>query len=246
LKRGQSDQTADKIYYDSSDNQLGYPCDNGDRARTYFSQPEVLTAYHIDEAWIKAGNIWGGCNMALNANYPVKYNDTTEIFKYIINVATNNTQFVKNFRILIYNGDVDTVCNFLGDSWHIDNIANQMNLTTMDRNPWVFRHQYAGYHQPYYTSYNNGTNNFTIDVLTVKGSGHFVPNDKQGPSLQMITNFIRGTNNYNSTNNFQVLPSPQPGINATSPTPQSSTISSSNIASLNCLLGFFVLFLTLH
>ena len=88
-------------------------------------------------------------SMPLNENYPVKYNDTTEIFKYIINVATNNTQFVKNFRILIYNGDVrfkhlsifncnhrncfqvDTVCNFLGDSWHIDNIASQMNLTVI-------------------------------------------------------------------------------------------------------------------
>uniref|UniRef100_A0AC34GI41 Uncharacterized protein n=1 Tax=Panagrolaimus sp. ES5 TaxID=591445 RepID=A0AC34GI41_9BILA len=63
---------------------------------------------------------------------------------------------------------VDTVCNFLGDSWHIDNIASQTGLNTLDRMPWTFRHQYAGYHQPYYTFYNNAQNKFTLDVLTVK------------------------------------------------------------------------------
>uniref|UniRef100_A0AC34F8S9 Carboxypeptidase n=1 Tax=Panagrolaimus sp. ES5 TaxID=591445 RepID=A0AC34F8S9_9BILA len=121
----------DKIYYDSSDNQFGYPCDNGDRARAYFSQPEVLRAFHIDDAWINAKLNWTGCNIPLNENYPVTYNDTTDVFKYIIQVATNRQQFVKNFRILIYNGDVDTVCNFLGDSWHIDNIASQTGLNVI-------------------------------------------------------------------------------------------------------------------
>uniref|UniRef100_A0A914YG98 Uncharacterized protein n=1 Tax=Panagrolaimus superbus TaxID=310955 RepID=A0A914YG98_9BILA len=50
----------------------------------------------------------------------------------------------------------------------MDGIASQTGLTTLDRMPWTFRHQYAGYHQPYYTLYNNGANRFTIDVLTVK------------------------------------------------------------------------------
>uniref|UniRef100_A0A914PVL4 Serine carboxypeptidase n=1 Tax=Panagrolaimus davidi TaxID=227884 RepID=A0A914PVL4_9BILA len=169
--------------------------------------------------------------MPLNANYPVTYNDTTGLFQYIINTATDPAQHVKNFRILIYNGDVDTVCNFLGDAWHMDNIANLTNLTASDRMPWVFRNQYAGYHQPYSKIYNNGANTFTLDVLTVKGSGHFVPNDKQGPSLQMITNFIRGSNNYNSTNNFQVKPSPQPGLAATDATASTTTPIGSNITS---------------
>uniref|UniRef100_A0A914PI63 Carboxypeptidase n=1 Tax=Panagrolaimus davidi TaxID=227884 RepID=A0A914PI63_9BILA len=55
------DQSNDKIYYDSSDNQFGYPCDNGDRARAYFRQPEVLTAFRIDDAWKNAKLNWSGC-----------------------------------------------------------------------------------------------------------------------------------------------------------------------------------------
>uniref|UniRef100_A0AC35GPQ4 Serine carboxypeptidase n=1 Tax=Panagrolaimus sp. PS1159 TaxID=55785 RepID=A0AC35GPQ4_9BILA len=182
--------------------------------------------------------------MPLNANYPVTYNDTTEIFQCIIKIATDPAQYVKNFRILIYNGDVDTVCNFLGDAWHMDNIATLTNLTASDRMPWVFRNQYAGYHQPYSKTYNNGANTFTLDVLTVKGSGHFVPNDKQGPSLQMITNFIRGSNNYNSTNNFQVKPSPQPGLaatDATSPTTATTTTSDANFICVNYLFVLSIL-----
>uniref|UniRef100_A0AC35G186 Serine carboxypeptidase n=1 Tax=Panagrolaimus sp. PS1159 TaxID=55785 RepID=A0AC35G186_9BILA len=213
LSHGENDQTADKINYDNSDNQFGYPCYNNYRAWTYLSQLETKQAFHVDDDWIKANITWEGCNGELGDKYPTKYDDTTDLFKYIISNVTSSTKYFKDFKILIYNGDADTVCNFLGDSWFIDGIAKDMNFTILDRIPWIFRNQYAGYNQPYYTTYNNGTNNLTIDVLTVKGAGHLVAGDKQGPTLQMIVNFIRGTGNYSSTDNFDVLPKPQPGIN---------------------------------
>uniref|UniRef100_A0A914Y8B6 Uncharacterized protein n=1 Tax=Panagrolaimus superbus TaxID=310955 RepID=A0A914Y8B6_9BILA len=50
-----------KINYNSSDNQFGYPCYNSGRAWTYLSQIEAKHAYHIDDAWINANMIWQGC-----------------------------------------------------------------------------------------------------------------------------------------------------------------------------------------
>ena len=106
-----------------------------------------------------------------------------------------------NFRFLIYNGDVDTVCNYLGDSWFIESLAQAYSVTGGDRNPWLFAEQMAGFVQNYKFK------SLSIDVLTVKGAGHFVPNDRPGPSLQMITNFMFGPTNYSSSS--QINPQPK-------------------------------------
>lgn len=46
-----------------------------------------------------------------------------------------------------------------------------------------------------------------IHFLTVRGSGHYVPQDKPREALQMITNFIRGRN-YSSATGIDVTPQP--------------------------------------
>uniref|UniRef100_A0A0M3HM37 Uncharacterized protein n=1 Tax=Ascaris lumbricoides TaxID=6252 RepID=A0A0M3HM37_ASCLU len=35
---------------------------------------------------------------------------------------------IPDFRILVYNGDLDTVCDFLGDAWHISALAKQLRM----------------------------------------------------------------------------------------------------------------------
>uniref|UniRef100_A0A914PJT4 Serine carboxypeptidase n=1 Tax=Panagrolaimus davidi TaxID=227884 RepID=A0A914PJT4_9BILA len=93
---------------------------------------------------------------------------------------------MSSVRILVYNGDVDTVCNFLGDAKFIDGVAKNHGFTVdIPRKRWWFRDNVAGFFQRY-----SGGNNFQIDVLTVKGAGHMVPMDRPGPSMQMISNFI--------------------------------------------------------
>ncbi|VDK21835.1 unnamed protein product [Anisakis simplex] len=133
------------------------------------------------------------CSDPLFYAYPVTYTNTAEVFKNIIDEVK-----IPDFRILIYNGDVDTVCNFLGDAWHFRDVANITNMSYNVRTPWMFRGQVAGYQQ----QYTHPNKKLTMDVITVKGAGHFVPLDRAGPSLQMITNLMQTTKpNYSSMPN---------------------------------------------
>ncbi|VDK54782.1 unnamed protein product, partial [Cylicostephanus goldi] len=82
--------------------------------------------------------------------------------------------------------------------------------------------QVAGFAQSYVGHGDQGVQ-VTIDVLTVKGAGHMVPNDRPGPSVQMITNFMfpdaNGAVNYTSS----AYTNPQPDVSLFSPQVQKPT-----------------------
>ncbi|KAL6735400.1 hypothetical protein Aduo_005845 [Ancylostoma duodenale] len=192
----------------STDTQWGYPCWNEDALSTYINSKIVQDALHIPEAWRKqkGGKIkWHDCNDPMYADYHLTYNSTNQFFKYVL----QNTK-VPNFRFLIYNGDVDTMCNYLGDSWHMRDVANENKLKAGPRDPWFFsgNNQVGGFVQRYSGIGGQGVS-VTVDVLTVKGAGHFVPNDRPGPSVQMITNFLfPQANGVNYTSTASTNPQP--------------------------------------
>uniref|UniRef100_A0A7I4Y0C9 Carboxypeptidase n=1 Tax=Haemonchus contortus TaxID=6289 RepID=A0A7I4Y0C9_HAECO len=204
-----SKNTATLINYISTDNQWGYPCWNEVAVAEYANRGDVQDALHIPDAWRKQANgtfMWTDCNDKIYNNYHNTFNTTNVFFDYVLrNVKT------PNFRILIYNGDVDTVCNYLGDSWHMRDVAAAANLKSSPRQPWYFsrNNQVAGFYQRYSGRSGAGVD-VSIDVLTVKGAGHMVPFDRPGPSVQMISNFMFPTNqgvDYSSTAN--VNPDPE-------------------------------------
>ncbi|RXG62356.1 Lysosomal protective protein [Armadillidium vulgare] len=80
-------------------------------------------------------------------------------------------------RGLIFNGDTDMACNFLGNTWDLLTIG--LNETE-SRRDWRVEGQIAGYVEKY--EY--------IDFVTVKGSGHMVPQFKPEEALVMITSFL--------------------------------------------------------
>uniref|UniRef100_A0A914UYE8 Carboxypeptidase n=1 Tax=Plectus sambesii TaxID=2011161 RepID=A0A914UYE8_9BILA len=206
--------TASILWYDSTDSQRGNPCWSDTATGIFLNKPEVQAALHINSSWQNAVQTWHDCNDYIYGNYTVKYTDTTTFFQYVINNVKT-----PNFRILVYNGDVDTVCNYLGDSWHIRDLANNLNMTDQPRTSWSFRNQIAGYVQRY-----TGQSSVTIDVLTVKGAGHFVPNDRPGPALQMIANFIGNIANYSTATGIDVTPKgPAPSTDPTTTTPIPTT-----------------------
>uniref|UniRef100_A0A0N5C9R6 Carboxypeptidase n=1 Tax=Strongyloides papillosus TaxID=174720 RepID=A0A0N5C9R6_STREA len=189
---------------DSTDILFGYPCWQETFVAGYFNDPQVQTAYHIDPIWAKSGKVFSDCNNDLYAKYKVTYLNMAEQFKSMIQNNKN-----PNFRILVYNGDIDTVCNYLGDSWFIDEVGRNNGLQKSQRERWYFRGEVGGFVQ----TYNNS--NIKIHVLTVRGAGHMVPMDRQGPSLQMITNFMNDVSFSNGTL-INTYPNPAPLIQSQS------------------------------
>ena len=47
-----------------------------------------------------------------------------------------------NLRVLVYNGDTDMACNFLGDEWFVDDLKQPL---THARAPWYVKGQVAGF-----------------------------------------------------------------------------------------------------
>ncbi|CAD6194377.1 unnamed protein product [Caenorhabditis auriculariae] len=209
----------------SNDNQWAYFCWNEDAVYAYLNTPAVQDALNIPQTWRQQNNGWVDCRDSIYNSYKLKYDKTNDFFNRII----KNTK--SDFRFLVYNGDVDTVCNYLGDARHIAQVASDNGLTTNKRKAWFYsdNQQLAGYYQTYSGKSLSGSK-VLIDVVTVKGAGHMVPYDRAGPSVQMITNFLfpsaNGSVDYTSSSNFNtnIKLAPMVGGNARDLMPLLSTV----------------------
>ncbi|KAK0407406.1 hypothetical protein QR680_019180 [Steinernema hermaphroditum] len=158
----------------STDSQGGFPCFASSAAQKWINSKDVRAALHIPD-YVQN---WTDCNDDINSIYVQQYNDTGAVFDHI---------YASGYplRVLIYNGDIDTVCNFLGDQWFIEGTATRNGLaTTKKYDQWLYKGQIGGYWKRF-----NGAQ-LEIDLLTVKGAGHLVPTDRPGPAFQMINNFL--------------------------------------------------------
>uniref|UniRef100_A0A915D8Q5 Serine carboxypeptidase n=1 Tax=Ditylenchus dipsaci TaxID=166011 RepID=A0A915D8Q5_9BILA len=105
-------------------------------------------------------------------------NDTSSFFDNIIRSKYP-------MKVLIYNGDLDFACNFLSAQWFVEELAQRNGLKVSKAHAeWIYRSNIAGYVKQFQGA------NITVDLLTIKGGGHFAPHDRPGPSLQMLTNFL--------------------------------------------------------
>ena len=84
----------------------------------------------------------------------------------------------RNLTLLVYNGDVDMVCNFLGDEWFVDDLGRPL---LRDYISWHVDNQIAGWVKHY-----EG-----ITFTTVRGAGHMVPKDRPAAALAMIGKFVK-------------------------------------------------------
>jgi len=114
----------------------------------------------------------------------------------------------KPINILLYNGDGDLEYNFLGQEWVVDRTWPKDPLFKLkvvnDRAAWTYRTQTAGFVKRYASTAQNAA---TLDELTVKGAGRYVPMDRGGPALQMIYNLIK-KQAYSTATPIDVNPKP--------------------------------------
>ncbi len=82
-----------------------------------------------------------------------------------------------NYRALIYHGDTDLACNFLGGQEFVNSLGQK---EIAQRRAWVVNNQIAGFVQEFEN----------ITYMTVKGAGHMVPQWRAPQALQMFENFL--------------------------------------------------------
>jgi cathepsin A (carboxypeptidase C) len=128
----------------------------------WLKNPEVLTSLHVpDDA-----PVWHDCNSDLLYNQT--YFDMAPFFQYML----------PDLRAVLFNGDLDTRCNFIGDEWFAENLGREV---TSGYRAWNLDDDQIG---GFVKSYDS------LDFLTVKGSGHMVPEDQPAAAFELFRKFI--------------------------------------------------------
>eukprot|EP00483_Globobulimina_turgida_P007538 UN07552 len=147
------------------------PCLDARGATTYLNEVKVKQALHV-----KTSITWSICSNHLN--YRSEYRDLTATYKAIFAIDSS-------VYATVYNGDTDTACNFLGDEWFVD------DLGLNEQNTW----------REWFITDKNGqqvggwTKDFErLHFVTVRGSGHMVPQYKPVAGLKMFNAFIANAN----------------------------------------------------
>uniref|UniRef100_T1IXT3 Carboxypeptidase n=1 Tax=Strigamia maritima TaxID=126957 RepID=T1IXT3_STRMM len=138
------------------------PCVNDADLDNYLNQASVRKALHIP-AQVQS---WTICSGDVSSTYKTLYDNMT---------AQYNT--LKNLRGLVYNGDVDMMCNFLGDQWFVDGLNRKV---VDDYTYWKLGSQVGGFVKHYEN----------LDLVTIRGAGHMVPTNKPKEALKMISSFL--------------------------------------------------------
>uniref|UniRef100_A0A6G1S878 Carboxypeptidase n=1 Tax=Aceria tosichella TaxID=561515 RepID=A0A6G1S878_9ACAR len=143
-------------------------CIDGQLLIDYLNQPDVRKAAHIPDQV----QDWDFCDeISYDVLYPLRKGGLSPQIKSLISSK-------RNLTMLVYNGDIDAVCNFLGDEWFVDDLGRDL---IKDYTIWRVDNQVAGWVKHY-----DG-----ITFATVRGAGHMVPNDKPQEALEMITMFLK-------------------------------------------------------
>uniref|UniRef100_A0A7N6AVS3 Carboxypeptidase n=1 Tax=Anabas testudineus TaxID=64144 RepID=A0A7N6AVS3_ANATE len=140
------------------------PCINSTAQINWLNRGDVRKAIHIPDTLPP----WDICSDEVGQNYVTLYQTVKEVYLKLLSLG---------LRVLVYNGDTDMACNFLGDQWFVEDLG--LKATSLYQS-WLHEDQIAGFYQQF----------GNITFLTVKGAGHMVPQWAPGPAFQMFQTFI--------------------------------------------------------
>jgi cathepsin A (carboxypeptidase C) len=141
------------------------PCMHDAETTNYLNLPYVRRALHIPQNLPE----WGECNYNITYYlYTKQYNDMTPFFKQIVEAE---------IPILLYYGDTDAVCNFLGGQ----KFAAQLGLPLKEgKKPWQINGKTGGFK----TTYNG------LTFITIRGAGHMAPEWRAPETAFVIKKFV--------------------------------------------------------
>ncbi|MBN3325133.1 PPGB protein, partial [Atractosteus spatula] len=149
---------------------LDPPCTNSTASTVYLNNPYVRQALHIAPQALD----WVICSAEVNLNYKRLYMDMRKQYLKLLGAL--------KYRVLVYNGDVDMACNFLGDEWFVESLQQEVQV---NRRTWLYNNGDSQQVGGFVKEFSN------LAFLTVKGSGHMVPTDKPMAALTMFTRFLK-------------------------------------------------------
>ena len=142
------------------------PCVNSWGPRTYLNNKDVREALHIPDVVPD----WAVCNTFVNLFFKREFFTMKAQYEY-------NLQHV---RALLFNGDVDCTCNFVGQEWFVESLGRPV---VKERRKWFEGKQIAGYVKDF-----EG-----VTVATVLGAGHMAPTDKPSRTFMLFKSFLDDT-----------------------------------------------------
>eukprot|EP00878_Enallax_costatus_P000305 GHUV01000378.1.p1 GENE.GHUV01000378.1~~GHUV01000378.1.p1 ORF type:complete len:521 (+),score=122.91 GHUV01000378.1:129-1565(+) len=121
---------------------------------------------------------WQECNMLVNSQF---YGDFMRDFSHKLVPLLED-----NIRVMIYAGDRDLICNWLGNRRWVDQLEweGQEGWAQAEDKPWAVRGKQVG----------EVTNYDTLTFVKVFEAGHMVPMDQPAAALDMITRFMLNKN----------------------------------------------------
>nr|CAX69725.1 carboxypeptidase C [Schistosoma japonicum] len=154
---------------------LVLPCDDDNIIGRYLDLPFVRESIHVREDKPKT---WEVCSDSVMSVYKRNYQDLSPQYRNILK---------SKIPILIYNGDVDMACNFIGDDWFVNNLKFDSHNQYQR---WIYKsedgkEQIGGFWKSFIHK------NVNLIFTTVRGAGHMVPRDKPAAMFHLIQSFIQ-------------------------------------------------------
>ncbi|XP_037108453.1 lysosomal protective protein isoform X1 [Syngnathus acus] len=144
-------------------------CTNSTPATRFLNDPHVRRALHISPN----APDWTICSSEVYLNYGRLYLDVSKQYLKLLAAL--------KYRVLVYNGDVDMACNFMGDEWFVESLNQEVQVS---RRPWLYEDEDGRQVGGFVKEFNN------LAFLTVKGSGHMVPTDKPVAAFAVFSRFV--------------------------------------------------------
>ncbi|WIA37630.1 hypothetical protein OEZ86_014531 [Tetradesmus obliquus] len=160
-------------YYDIRKQCLGPLCYDFSDADKFLNSAAVKKALGVDQE-----QQWQECNMLVNAQF---YGDFMRDFSLKLVPLLED-----KVRVMIYAGDRDLICNWLGNRRWVDQLQweGAQGWSQAQDKAWMVQGKQAGL----VTSYD------TLSFVKVFEAGHMVPMDQPAAALDMITRFMRDNN----------------------------------------------------
>jgi cathepsin A (carboxypeptidase C) len=140
------------------------PCLDYTTEGLYLNSAEVRAALHIPDTVRN----WTICSDVVSLLYTRVYDDMRAQYLELAEAGV---------RGLVFNGDWDMACNFIGDQWFVDSLGFPL---VEDHREWYSGVQVGGFVKRCEL----------LDFMTVRGAGHMVPEDKPAVALEMIRAFV--------------------------------------------------------